>query len=66
MFERTKKELLEIWSEMTIFRDPAPFPWDGETTSHLKKVGKALLKDINDMLNNKNNIINQPLNSEKL
>lgn len=52
MLERTKKELLEIWSEMTIFRDPAPFPWDGEPTSHLKKVGKALVKDINDVLNN--------------
>ena len=49
MFENTKKEILVLWSEMTILRDPAPLPLDGETTSHLKKVGKAFIKDIKEL-----------------
>ena len=50
MFTRTKDKLLEMWSEIIIFRDPLPYPPKGEKTTGLKDVGKAFLNDIKDAL----------------
>ncbi len=50
MIEKTQKEFLEIWSVITILRDPAPLPMDDETIKNLKKVGKAFIEELKDLL----------------
>ena len=66
MLERTKKELLEIWSDITILRDPAPSPIDGETIKNLKKVGKAFFEDLNDIIKDKTNNHYEPIKKIQL